>query len=72
MAKNWQFFNKYLEKLELLVIPFFFATETIYLLRSSREVAVVALQTRKKRSGFIKKLCRYAMHCHAGWMAEEA
>lgn len=71
MAKIWQNFNKYLEKLKLLVIPCFFATETIYQLWSSREVALISLKTRKKEYGFIKKLYRYVMHYHARWMADE-
>lgn len=55
-----------------MAVPCFFATETIYQLWSSREVAVIALKIRKKDSGFINKLYRYVIHYHVGWMADEA
>lgn len=70
MAKIWQNFNKYLEKLKLLVIPYVFATEKYYQLWSHGEVALVGLNTRKKESGFINKLYRYMMHYHACCMAD--
>lgn len=72
MVKIWRNFSKYLEKLKLLVIPCFFATETIYQLWSSRDIALIGLNTRKKKSGFINKLYRYVMHYHAHWMTDEA
>lgn len=46
----------------------FFAIEKNYQLLSSREVALIGLNIRKKESGFVNKLCRY----HVRWMAVEA